>query len=512
MFTLKSWTSHLNIISSSLHGTSPSSQQSTMGGGVFLNAKAAGHSTIQIVRLNLEDYTKLKHGLIQRLSASFGPDNIINCAEAPGKTDFGDIDINISHDEITDWADVASTIGATAYLNRGSEKSQKCSFAMRLDGQPCSELPICYTLCKSNDPLRTPSELTEQAYIQLDLEVVSPDLNSWTAFYGSYGDLVGILGNAVTNFGFDVTDRGLRLRLQEADDSGRGEWEYFQLPLDEGRMMLSSDPKKVMEFFGLDVERYDSGFGSEVEIFEWLGKCRMVSELNLKRERNEASETKRKTARPMFARFFKEWLPQHLEEKKTGEGSPDELDVAHADDDQNSKDLASPADESPGDTGASTGPPAALAGPATDADNKSSTIRDLRAQYLTESLAFFNKHAEYSTLHDSLLHKRANSTVAQKFRTILAIHSQKKGPKLAELVRAFRRFVTYRTGQPVILDEANSDDDTELWTFLDASGRQLKDSDTVEKWIKEKFDDVKDRERERVEKEKKKKKKGPEAL
>lgn len=477
-----------------------------MGGSAFLNARAEGHPTIQIVRLNLEDYTRFKHDLIQRLSASFVWDNIIDCVEAPGKTDFGDIDINISHEGIIDWADVASTIGATAYLNRGSEKSQKCSFALRLDGQPCFYPPICYTLCKSNDSLQTPSELTKDAYFQLDLEIVSPDLKDWTAFYGSYGDLVGILGNAVTNFGFDVTDRGLRLRLQEADDSGRGEWEHFQLPLEEGRMMLSSDPKKVMEFFGLNVERYYSGFGSEVEIFEWLGECRMISELSLKRERNEASETKRKTARPMFARFFKEWLPQYLGEKGIGEGSPDELDVTYADDDQDSKDLASPADESPGDTSASKASPAALPDQiATDADNKSSTIRDLRAQYLAESLTFFNKHAEYTTLHESLLHKRANSTVAHKFRAILATHSQKKGPKLAELVRAFRRHTAYRNGEPVIFDQANSDDDTELWTFLDASGRQLQNSDTVEKWIKENFDGVKDRERTRAQKEKEKK-------
>lgn len=483
-----------------------------MGGSAFLNTRAEGHPTIQIVRLNLEDYTKFKHDLIQRLSASFVSDNIIDCVEAPGKTDFGDIDINISHDVTIDWADVASTIGATAYLNRGSEKSQKCSFALRLDGQPCFDAPICYTLCKSNDPLQAPSELAKDAHFQADLEIVTPDLKSWTAFYGSYGDLVGILGNAVTNFGFDVTDRGHRLRLQESDDSGRGEWEHFQLPLDEGRMMLSSDPKQVMEFFGLDVERYASGFRSEAEIFEWLGECRMISELSLKRERNEVSEAKRKTARPMFARFFKEWLPQYLDEKETGEGSPDDLDVTYADDDDEaSKDLASPADESPGDTDASNAPAAALPDPATDADNKSSIIRDLRAQYLTESLTFFNKHDEYTTLHESLLHKRANSTVAHKFRAILATHSQKKGPSLTELVRAFRRFVAYRNGQPVILDKANSDDDTELWTFLDASGRQLKDSDTVESWIKKEFEEVKKKERKRAEKEKEKKK-GAEAL
>lgn len=462
-----------------------------------MTARADGHPTLQTPRMSPKEYNMHKESITQSLSAYFGPENIICHTEAPGKTDHGDIDIDISYSDAIDWAKVAHAIGAAAYLDRGSEKSQKCSFAMRLDGQPSAHPPICYTFSKINDRLnqKTSPDISEEAYVQVDLEKNSPELKAWTAFYGSYGDLAGMLGNSVTNFGFDVTDRGLRLRLVELDESGRGEWEHFQLPLEEGRMMLSSDPRQVMEFFGLDAERYYAGFETELEMFEWLAQCRMISEYSLKRERNEISRDRQKAGRPMFTRFFKEWLPRYPEEKKDDGGSRAgmECDIAA---DYSLPTPPSPPNETPDSTNtpiASPSPP--IDSPTTGNDDRSSAIAHLRAEYLIHSLTFFAKRPQYISLHSRLLRKRANSTVSHKIRSILAATSQKKGPKLAELVRAFRRNVSYGEGGPVILEEGRGDDESELWTFLDEGGRQFRDKEGVERWVGENFERVKEVER-----------------
>ncbi|KAM0723360.1 hypothetical protein Q7P37_000346 [Cladosporium fusiforme] len=466
-----------------------------MGGGAFLNARADGHATLQTPRLSPEEYTKHRDSFLKSLSDYFGQENIICLLEAPGKTDYGDIDIDISHDGLIDWADVASAIGATAYLDRGSEKSQKCSFAIRLDGHPAPQQPTRYTLCSTKSQLqrKDSTNISEEAYVQLDLKKTSPELKLWTAFYGSYGDLAGMLGNAVTNFGFDVTDRGLRLRLQELDDSGHGEWEHFRPALEDCRMMLSSDPSQIMQFFGLDVERYHAGFESELDLFQWLAQCRMISEYSLKRERNEISRDKQKVNRPMFTRFFKEWLPAYLEGRKRDQRTSDGLNDINAE--TSLPDLVSPTNEHHEVTSAIPATTAPQLNPdqtTTEMTIRTAAIAALRTQYLHESLSFFDAISRYETLHTSLLINRATSTAVHKLRPILATHSGKKGPKLAELVRAFRRNVGFCDGKCVILGEPRRDDDSLLGTLLDESGLELRD---VEGWVGENFERVKEVER-----------------
>jgi hypothetical protein len=434
-----------------------------MGGNVFMRSVAEGHPSLDTPRMDAKTYQDLKHKFTKLLSTLFPNALSIDAAkEAPGKTDFGDIDIIIIDDGEVDWAKVAAGLGVVAWVNRGTDTKPACSLAVHLDGSRSESPPVKYVLATANDPLqRTVSSVIDpKSYAQIDLVKLPSALQDWTVLYSSYGDLAGILGMVVTNFGFDITETGLRLRLQEWDDSSLEEWQHFKPRKDEGKMVLSTNRKETMEFFGLNVERYENGFQTKGELFEWMSECKLVSRYSLKRERNvPVSREEKHAERKMFNEFLKEWLPEHLDKK----GITIRSSESEEEDDQ----------------------------------KRRSIISQTRQKWLEAALETFNKRAEYTKLHQNLLCKRALETAEFKLRPIIAQHSRKNGKALAELMRAFRRNVEFRDGQPRILAQGVQDADSLLPTFLDTTGRKLRYSEAVDAWVKVNFDTVKDVERSR---------------
>ena len=438
-----------------------------MGGNVFLSCVAEGRPTLQTPRMVPETYRKLKHKYLELLSTYFPKaDRIATAIEAPEKADFGDIDIIIIDDDgEVDWADVAADLGAAAWVDRGTDAKPACSLAVHVDGSRSEDPPVKYVLTTANAPTqRKPSlEKDERKYAQIDLVKIGSDLKDWTHLYSAYGDLAGIIGIAVTNYGFDMTETGLRLRLQEWDDSSLEEWKHFHPRLDEGKMMLSTDPKLVLGFLGLDYERFNRGFRTTEELFQWMGECRMISRHSLKRERNvSVTREEKKADRHMFNEFLGEWLPKHLEEREAASSPSLGLTGQHA-----------------------HAPPSSL-----------------RQRYLQEALDAFSHanndlRSQYTAKLKAMLHRRDLSTAELLLKPIIKTHSGKKDHNVSELVRAFRRNVEYRDGTLAVLDQAHSDTDSRLHTALDASGRKLQDLGAVDLWVKINFDRVKAVERQR---------------
>jgi hypothetical protein len=407
-----------------------------------------------------EQYVKLLWTLLP------GSRSIATAIEAPEKPDYGDIDIIVISDDVLDWAKVAAEVDAVAWVNRGTDDKPSCSLAVHIDGSRSTKPPVKYILTSGNHPLQLkPSpEVDDKDYAQVDLVRIPSVLEDWTSFYSSYGDLAGMLGRIVTNFGFDVTEMGLRLRLQEWDDSSLDEWKHFNPRKDEGKMMLSVDPDEVMKFFGLDVERYKDGFHTKAEIFQWLSESELACHNCLQRERTVApTREEKKMDRSMFNEFFREWLPAYLEAKRHASSTPER---------------------------------------ASDESSRPS-VSKLREQYLEAALSRFDKQQEFRTLHQTLLHKRAIATAEDRLRPIIATHSRKQKSALAEMIRAFRRNVEFRDGEPRILPSQRQDSESLLPTFLDETGRELQDREAVDRWVKVHFDTVKDVERKRMEEQKK---------
>lgn len=438
-----------------------------MGGNVFMSSAAEGHPSLKTPRMDPETYKTLKEQYIKLLWTLLPESRSIATAiEAPEKPDYGDIDIIVISDGDVDWAKVAAEVGAVAWVNRGTDDKPSCSLAVHIDGSRCAEPPVKYILTSGNHPLqlKPSSEVDDKDYAQIDLVRIGTVLEDWTSFYSSYGDLAGMLGRIVTNFGFDVTEMGLRLRLQEWDDSSLDEWKHFNPRKDEGKMMLSVDPDEVMEFFGLNVERYQNGFQTKEEIFQWLSESELACHNCLQRERTVApTREEKKMDRSMFNEFFQEWLPAYLEAKRLASSTPERVIEE------------------------TSRPP----------------VSKLRERYLKAALSRFSKQQAYTTLHQTLLQKRAIATAEARLRPIIATHSRKQKSALAEMLRAFRRNVEFCDGEPRILPSQRQDSESLLPTFLDETGRELLDRDAVDKWVKVHFDTVKDVERKRMEEQKK---------
>lgn len=441
-----------------------------MGGHVFHSASANGQPTLQTPRMSLERYNELKRIYFKRLETYFTKAKTIRTAiEAPEKQDYGDIDILIFDDGPVDWAAVATHIGARAFINRGNADMPACSLAVRLDGEKSTKPPVQYTLTSESDPLkRRPSGvIDDEIFAQIDLSKFIVQSYDWTMFTASYGDLVGILGMATTNFGFILNDRGMRLRLPEYDDSRLKEWEHFNPSQAEGRIRLTDDPIKVMEFLGLDVKRYEAGFNSTEAIFQWLSECEMVSKHSLKREdtapiTREEKNIAREKERVMFTQFFEGWLPAHLDSRKRSHGS-----ICSDDSD-------------------------------TEITPPRLKLHELREKYIEKALTFFDKHEEYARVRAAFLHKRNVEHATFKIRGIIAEITKQNKKGLADSVKAFRRNVTFQGGQPVILDQARSDTNSALYTFLDQSGRDIQDPEGVRKWVEANLEVVKQTERKRA--------------
>lgn len=441
-----------------------------MGGGAFAQAKADGEPTLSIPRMRPDEYERLKESHLTRLTTYFGPRSISCLKEAPEKQDYGDIDMTVATTDHIDWQDVAKSIGAAAWVDRGSDSHPKCSFAVPLSGEYLTAPPVMYTWLQGNEANKRKASpvYIEEKYAQLDLERIPPGLRDWRTFYGSYGDLTGMVGHIITNLGFDLTDRGLRLRFKELDECRHPEWSHVKPAVEEARIMLSSDPKQVMEFLELSTERYDQGFETIEEMFTWLADCKMLSEHSRRRERTELSRDRQKFTRPIFVRFFREWLPKTLDARRAAAAGASENGAEGAGEDRE------------------TSP------------ERRARLAELRHQYMDEALAFFGKRVEYDTMHTAFLRKRANETAAHLLKPIIAEYSGKKDKKLTELIRAFRRNVKMGGNSPEVLDTRRSDVDSELWTFLDESGRALKHEARLSDWIRLHFDTVKEVERTRA--------------
>ena len=227
---------------------------------------------------------------------------------------------------------------------------------------------------------------------------------------------------------------------------------YVNIADREGLVFLSSDPRHVMEFLGLSVESFDAGFNTLDELYEWLGTCRLLSTETIKYKRNNAHERRREHNRPIFTRFFDEWIPAHLD-----------------------------VDADP------------------DKEEHFRKIQNLRQTYLEEAIEYFSKREEYKMKHSALVLTFTNAAATHLLRPLIARHSDKEDKQLNEIVRAFRRHIAFRpNGQPYVLDAPHSDAESQLHFFLTPDGLSLKDPQAADEWVAAHWEELRALERQRI--------------
>ena len=266
-----------------------------MGGGAFAQVFAQGEPTLNVRRLSPKEYEHLKHLYLKKLQDYFPNGYVVSLVEAPEKVDYGDVDFLVSLAAQADFMDMANHLGAAGVIYHSSVKSRNCTLGVPIDGSASTQTAVVYRPVYQNSygssTVRSGAPLTIEEYAQIDIELVPPELQDWHLFYSSYGDMLGLLGHIVHNLGFTVSDRGFWLRMKELDYSKTGK--HLNVAGSEGIVFLSSDPKQVMRFLGLSVGRYNAGFDTVDELFEWLGACRLLSAEAIKIKRDNAHERTR---------------------------------------------------------------------------------------------------------------------------------------------------------------------------------------------------------------------------
>lgn len=426
-----------------------------MGGGAFLNAHACGQPTLNIQRMSREDYSRLKALHKDLLSNIFAVDKVVSLIEAPEKQDYGDIDFLIATEDVPDWKHVANMIGAKGLIDRGGPNAHLCSLAVRLDGTAQASGVVTYVDNTGSHIAGThvasSSRLTEEVYAQVDLQIIPSHLFEWHVFYSSYSDMAGLLGHIVTHLGFTVSDKGLLLRMPELDDSKTNT--HVNIPDRDGMVLLSRDPCRVMPFLGLSVDKFYAGFATLEGFYAWLGNCRLLSALALRPQGNKSSVRQRERKRTVYSRFFNEWIPAHLPPKITN-GIHDTI------------------------------------GGASEADAATQRSR-LRETLLHEALDFFGKRAEYEARHSALVCKRDNETAAFLLRPVLGQLSGRGDKYVTRVLRAFRRYVGFRSSRPVVLEDPHEDHESELRHFLDETGQSLQSRGELMEWVAQHWGEIK---------------------
>ncbi len=79
------------------------------------------------------------------------------------------------------------------------------------------------------------------------------------------GDLWNILGTTIRPFGLTVNDKGMYLRIPEIE----------LLDRKKSMIYLTDSPSQILQFLGLDEEKWWAEFGTRREMFELAAGCRM---------------------------------------------------------------------------------------------------------------------------------------------------------------------------------------------------------------------------------------------
>lgn len=221
----------------------------------------------------------------QRMIAEVQPklqrffERVVVPRDAPGKTDYGDIDFlvgGIRPQGEPLWKLVQGALGAAHHKSQGSQ-----SYALP---HPC----------------------VEGAYVQVDVElspgdglVDSSEWFEWTKFMKGDADLMQIVGIAHRPLGLTCTDQGLHVRLEQIEPYDKK----------EARLFLTRDPDKAMRFYGLDTDRYYQYFSSEAHLFNWVAAGRFFSREIFDQRTEKADDRTRQLKRPMYRRFVEDYMP-----------------------------------------------------------------------------------------------------------------------------------------------------------------------------------------------------------
>ncbi|KAI0269842.1 hypothetical protein BC834DRAFT_863585 [Gloeopeniophorella convolvens] len=240
-------------------------------------------------RLDPQLYALLKTSLHARLAPLFEHLGVPH--EAPAKPDHGDVDFVAAGPRSTDadadsYAAVLHALGARAGIRSAQADARGThNFALLVADAfaPGTAPPLARAMAA--------------AYVQVDVNV-RRDAQDWAnvMFYHAYGDLGMLMGRLAAGVGLHLGEHGLKITSKALAPTYSSSFE------------LSTSFPDILSFFELSMERYDAGFATQDEIFEWLAVSRFYAP---ERMSNPNARTKARLRRKMYQAFF-DWSDAKL--------------------------------------------------------------------------------------------------------------------------------------------------------------------------------------------------------
>ncbi|KAG4412352.1 hypothetical protein IFR04_014509 [Cadophora malorum] len=241
-----------------------------MGGSAFAN--------LHTPRMRPHVYNRILSQTLTTVQKHFT--HVSSPISAPGKLDYGDIDIlcfgpltPAYNPAVTPKAKVTETVarelGAKEWILGKSGQGMNLAIPWPEDEKDLLEFEKDGTGKadggKKGDEVEGECE-KKARFIQVDIHIL-PTLSSynWELFHSAHGDLWNILGSTIRRFGLTVNNLGLYLRIPEIELQDRKKSMVF----------LTDEPNTILEFLGLDAERWRRSFESQDEMFAYAAGCRM---------------------------------------------------------------------------------------------------------------------------------------------------------------------------------------------------------------------------------------------
>ena len=137
---------------------------------------------------------------------------------------------------------------------------------------------------------------------QIDLIVTAHDDMKPSVFYFSYNDFGNIIGRSGSKLGVKIGHKGMSLVVRHRDKSDHILKEIF----------FSKEPHDVLDLLGLSIERYEQGFDTLEEMFEYVATSKYYDPEIYKLEHRSAVSRIRDRKRTTYSMFL-EWSEAHPE-------------------------------------------------------------------------------------------------------------------------------------------------------------------------------------------------------
>ncbi|ERF69658.1 hypothetical protein EPUS_03650 [Endocarpon pusillum Z07020] len=206
--------------------------------------------------------------------------------EAPGKTDYGDIDILVAEPRhVFDAHHISAATKAVKHKKQAG--SQTTHFAIPWPKPP----PKPPAKDSAADAAPTTDDDDGAKYIQLDLHLCHPSSFHWELFHQAHGDLWSIIGTHMRRLGLTANNSGLYMRIAEMEARNKN----------AARILLTTSPADTLRFR----TRRRTGAGSRART-----PCLPTRPGDLK-----ANDRARARKRPLFRSWFEAYLPAHVDDE-----------------------------------------------------------------------------------------------------------------------------------------------------------------------------------------------------